>query len=179
MTFWLNYNSFDEWRVSKREIRCWQSECRAFTESKVITEKIAKGYFYSLCSLEAKLLVLGQIWGHVIERASKELSNALNCGAVSLLVPELYVPICIKMSKTAKVDLWWPQVAWPLTWPKKWPNQFRHAFWRSFECHLLHSATWSRSRVRGGVQTPRPGAFGARAPAQNGLWCAPPPPVWK
>ena len=39
---------------------------------------IAKtGCFWSFCSLEAKPLILDQIWGHISEKALKELSNAL------------------------------------------------------------------------------------------------------
>ena len=39
--------------------------------------------------MDVKPLILGQICGHVGERALKELSNALFRGAVALLVPEL------------------------------------------------------------------------------------------
>ena len=67
------------------------------------------------------------------------------------------------MLKTAKFDLWWPLVTWPLTWPKNWPKSFRHYFCsslrhylRSFRCRLPRVTIWPRSRVRRGVKTPPP-----------------------
>ena len=96
-------------RGSIRETRCWQKKCCVSTESKFITEKtfIAKnGYFWKFCSLEAKPLILDQIWGHVSERALKELSNELLRSTVSLLVPEL----CASLSKNVEIGQIWPLV---------------------------------------------------------------------
>ena len=47
------------------------NECRAFTEYKVISDKLIrkKTAILSFCSLEAKPLVLDQIWGQISERA--------------------------------------------------------------------------------------------------------------
>ena len=67
--------------------------------------------FYFL-SLESKPLILGQNWGHASKGALKEPSIALFRGAVALLFPS-YVPICRKMLKTAKFDLWSLLVTWP------------------------------------------------------------------
>ena len=50
-------------RLDKRNTML-KNEGRAFTETKVIIEKRffrKSGYFFSFCSLEAKLLILGQI----------------------------------------------------------------------------------------------------------------------
>ena len=73
------------------------------------------GYFWSVCSLEAKLLILDQIWGHTSERALKELSNALSRSTVALLVPELSASLskkCWNMPNLTFGDLWWPDL-WP------------------------------------------------------------------
>ena len=64
------------------------------------------GNFWSFYSLEAKPLILDQIWGHAIKRALKELSNALYCGAVALLVPEL----CADLYKNVEIGQIWPLV---------------------------------------------------------------------
>ena len=49
--------------------------------------------------MEAKLLILGQIWGKPGERLLKELSNALFRDAVPLLVPELSVDLAKNVEK--------------------------------------------------------------------------------
>ena len=57
-----------------------------------MTEKLfsqKNGYFWSLCSLEAKPLKLDKIGRHVGERPVKEQSNALFPSSVALLVLEL------------------------------------------------------------------------------------------
>ena len=77
-------------RVSTRRTRCCQNECHALTESKVITEtRFVKTAIFSFCSLEAKPLIVGQIWGHTSEISSKELSNALFRCAVAVIILEL------------------------------------------------------------------------------------------
>ena len=63
-------------------------------------------YFFSFCSLEAKPLILDQIWGHVSERALKELSNALLRSTVALLIPEL----CASLLKNVEIGQIWPLV---------------------------------------------------------------------
>ena len=46
-----------------------------------------------------------------------------------------------------------------LTWSEKSTLLFRHDSWHSFECRLLHVASWPRIRVRrGGANIPLPGA---------------------
>ena len=65
-----------------------------------------KTFFFSFCSLEAKPLTLGQIWGHFSEKALKDLSNAFLSAAVALLVPE-FCDDLLKNVEKAKFDLWW------------------------------------------------------------------------
>ena len=57
------------------------------------------------CSLEAKPLVVGQIWRHVSERALKEISNALVRSTVALVVSES----CAYLSKqNVEIGQIWP-----------------------------------------------------------------------
>ena len=106
----LNCISFDAVRQEKHDAGkiC---KCCIFTKSKVITEKtfIATKpvrYFWSFCSLEAKPLILDQIWGHISERTFKELSNALLDSTVALLLPELRA----SLSKNVEIGQIWPLV---------------------------------------------------------------------
>ena len=61
-------------------------------------------YFWSFFSLEAKPLILYQIFGQVNERTLKELSNALLRNTVALLVAEL----CASLSKNVEIGHIWP-----------------------------------------------------------------------
>ena len=54
--------------------------------------------FLEFCSLEVKPLILGEIRGHISERALKESLNALLRGVEALLVPEL----CANLKKNVK-----------------------------------------------------------------------------
>ena len=110
------------------------------------------GYFLNFCSLEAKPLIVDQIWWYVSEITLWELSNAFLRSTLSLLVPEL----CASLSENVEIGQIWPLVTsglwWPDLWPdlKKWLKQFLHDFWRSFECRLPRGATWPMSRVTRG-----------------------------
>ena len=57
------------------------------------------GYFYGFCSIVAKPLTLAQIRRYAGERALKELSNAVLCSTVALLVNEL----CASLSKNVEI----------------------------------------------------------------------------
>ena len=78
--------------------------------------------FDSFCALKAKPLTLGQNWEQHSESPLKELSNALFCSAVALLVPDL----CADLWKVIKIGnkslwkfyLWWPPVTSAMTWSK-------------------------------------------------------------
>ena len=91
--------------------------------------------------------------------------------ALLLFRVPIYVPICRKNVEKGKS---WPLVTsgdltFDLTW-KKWPKQLRHYFWRSFECRCIPGvATWLKSWVRGGVQTPPARRARRRAAARRRL----------
>ena len=97
-------------------------------------------YFFSFCSplLEARSLILGQIWGHLSERALKELSNVLFRGAVALWFTS-YVAICRKMLKTPKCDLCLTYVQPMLTRFFTWLKNDRISFVMIFDT-LLNAA---------------------------------------
>ena len=102
-----NYNSFDASRQEKHD--AGKMNVVSLLSQKLLQKKtfIAKnGYFWSFCSLEAKPLILDQIWEHISERTLKELSNALLRSTVALLVPEL----CASLSKNVETGQIWPLV---------------------------------------------------------------------
>ena len=109
--------------VSKREMRCWQNECRVFINSKVIAENFSrkKLLFLEFLLSGAQTVNCKSNLRKFIERAVKELSNAPFRGALSLLVLELCADL-YKLLKTAKFELWWPLATWHLTWPKNWQS---------------------------------------------------------
>ena len=74
------------------------------------------------CSLEAKPLISGQI-GWQLNARAKWLSNALNFGALALLVPELFADLS-KNVERAKFELWSPLITWPLTCPTNYRSSF-------------------------------------------------------
>ena len=69
---------------------------------------------FSFCSIEAKPLILDEIWRHACEILLQELSNALLCSTVALLVPVLCasLPKNVEIVQIWLVDLWWPDL-WP------------------------------------------------------------------
>ena len=78
----------------KRRARCRQNERHTITESKVITEKtfFVKTVIFIIFALwksNRLSLVKSVHSAHLSQRALKERSYALFCGALSVLVPEL------------------------------------------------------------------------------------------
>ena len=102
-------------------------------------------------------------------RALKELSNALSCGAVGLLIPELWADLYKNVEKGQNLifgDFWWPDV---------WPDlrNDRGSFIMIFDAfsnttyHVsLHGP---EAELEGGVQTPPARRVRRRAPARRGL----------
>ena len=79
----------------------------------------------------------------------KVWSNALFCGDVALLVPEL----CARVYKNVEMTEFeheWPLVTWHLTWPEKLLEYLRHDFLPSFKWRLPFKwrSTWARSWVK-------------------------------
>ena len=109
------YSSFDASRQDEHD--AGKSNVVALLSQKLLPKNICRenGYFYSFCPLEAKPLTWGQIWEHYSERSVKGLSNALFCGAVALLVPELADGSFQTYGNGLNLtfdDLWWPDL-WP------------------------------------------------------------------
>ena len=105
MTFQIIYHST---RLDKRNtMLAREILCLYWGKSYYRKTCVAKTcYFWSFCSLEAKPLILDQIWDHISERRLKELSNALSRSTVALLVPEL----CASLSKNVEIGQIWPLV---------------------------------------------------------------------
>ena len=135
-------------------------------------------FFSFCCSLEAKPLILDQIWGHNNERALKELSNALFRSTVALLVPEL----CANLSKIGLLimlkigqirhlmtsGLWWPELWHDL---KNDRNSFVVIFDALSNAAYRVSVRGPGAELEGGLQN-TPSSIGGgkfRRPAGRGL----------
>ena len=115
MTFY--YCSSDA--VLTRATRCWQDECRAFAESKVITEN----FFVETVILYFRVPFF--LWRLNCNRRSnlrtrfwKRVKRTIECVLLRrcILVSELCAALSKNVAKP-KFDLWW----WPDLWPyKKW-----------------------------------------------------------
>ena len=124
-------------------------------------------YFWSFCSLEAKPLNVDQIWGHISERALKELSNALlRCSSSSSRVMRQFVEKCWNRLNLAFGDLWWPDV-WPVL-----------KIYRNFPVIIFAALSITAYRVslrgpgaelEGGVKPPPQHDPENRPPARRGL----------
>ena len=75
-------------------------------------------YFWSFCYLEAKPLILDQTWGHISERAFKELSALLRSTVALSRVMRQFVEKCWNRPNLTFADLWWPDLSPD---QKKWP----------------------------------------------------------
>ena len=103
-----------------------------------------KTAIFCFCSVETKLLILDQIWGHIAERTLKELSNALSCGAVALLVPKSCASFSKKCWNRPNLifdDLWWSDL-----WPDLKNDQAIIGFTNS--CRSFKATLWTPSEDR-------------------------------
>ena len=73
-----------------------------------------KRLFFSFCSLEAKPLILDQIWGNIEKKSKRGIEGALaqHCSYSSSRVMRQFVEKCWNRPNLTFGDLWWPDL-WP------------------------------------------------------------------
>ena len=160
-------------RLDKRnKVLVKEMLCRYWVKCYYRKTFIEKRLFFSFCSLEAKPLILNQIYLRAYKRKSVkrdiECAFAQHCSSFSSPVMCQFVEKCWNRPNLTLGDLWWPYF-----WPdlKNDQSSFVMIFWRSFECRLPRVATGSRSRDRGGGGSQQPPAGGGKSkgPAGHGL----------